>query len=433
MRIERDYSILDSLSSNVRVKNIAYESYSEELTVTQICDTFFNHVKFDNKLAKKIFNYQFNYVNSKREYVEFYGSNLLGVHTLRYPDALIYNFYNDVVRVDYKELFIALSKVKTIDQNFKVASDPFNITLMYIIHRFLTANIAEVQRKRGAHDTALIFFYRCMAAITSDWFSYPVDPKIAQAAYARLNYKWLIKKLGSWWKVMDYRANELTVKNGLHYDKLIDMSKDYDHYVIIINDSQGRIRDIIKGYYNEFKIAHSEGDSIGSKSSTYLDVDGEETTVEKTHSVEKYVDLIRQVSGDRNSFIKDDLIRIVADINTNTSYRVIRETLEWMMDSINGPSNKLIDNFLTKTVIHSYFLIETNIEAKQRHDLAYVLLKLKNLYLSTRGRDTDLLEIRDLAGKIIKKAHRGLSEGLQLSTRTALILYITLRVLINKR
>lgn len=401
------------------------------ITLSEVFDEHFKNTKFNSKLAKNIYQFQIGYVNRNQEHMEFFGGNLLGVQVVRFKDSDLSMFFNDTIDIDYVSLERDLSKVTTINHEFKISSDTLNLTCIYMIHRFFTSPlISDKERERAVYDVALVFFYRCIAALISDRFRYPADPKIAQAAYAALSQKFLIKKLGSWNKVMDYRAKDLVLKNGLHYKKLVSFNNDQD-IVYVINDAQGRVRDIIKGYYNEFKKTHSEGLGIATTSSVFLDIEGEETTKDKIGSTESRIAYIKSIISDKNSFVKDDLVAVISKINTNTSFRMMKMTLEWLSDNYNSEKyHKDIDDFLVKIIIHSFHLIQYNLNTANLRDYPRILLGLKNLYLSTRSTDEDLMEIRDIGERLIKNSTKDdLSNSLIMSTRTSIILYITFRTL----
>lgn len=403
------------------------------LTLIEVFNEHFSKVKFDKRLTKALFQYQLQYINQNREHIEFFGSNLLGVHVVRFKDSDVLRLYNDILDIDYYQLTNDIRKVTTINHEFKVSGDVFNLTCMYLMHRILNSkDLVDKDRQRGVYDVGLIFFYRCISAILSYYFRYPSDPKIAQSAYARLSNKFLIKKLGSWHRVMEYRAKELVDPKGLHYKPLSAFNDD-QAIVYAINDSQGRVRDLIKNYYAEFVKVHNEGESIGVTTSTYFDAEGEETIKEKTKSVETYIAYIRHVVIDKDTFIKDDLLNVITNINSNTSYRMIKQVLNWLTEHYNdGKKHVLIDEFLKLVIVHSFYLIQQHIPASRQRDYAYILSQLKNLYLSTRSNDPELLKLRELGEDIVQSANdKKVSNSLSMATRTSLILYITLRALIK--
>jgi len=399
----------------------------------QTFDEHFVHVNFDKKLAHAVYRYQIGYVNSTPEYFEFFGSNLLGAHVIRFKDSDVLRFFNDVLDVDYQALSEAIRKVPTIDHEYKISGDIFNLTLMYVMHRFITADTLPGNIKtQAAKDTALVFFYRSIAALMSYYFKYPTDPKIAQAAYQRLSNKFLIKQLGSWAKVMEYRATNLLNRQSIHLEALARFTDDVA-IVYAINDSQGRVKDLVKNYTAEFYKVHEEGVNVAVTSGTYLDADGEETIKEKTKSVEAYVGYIQQAIVDEHTFIKDDLVGVIARINTNTSFRMVRSTLKWIHEHQNDQKyHKDISEFIALVVVQSMYLIQNNMSPKNMRDYPYILHQLKNLYLSTRTVDPDIETIRKIGYKLIKASNGKISESLTLSTRTSIILYIALRTLIGQ-
>lgn len=403
------------------------------LTLKAVFDEHFSRVKFDQKLAKAVYQYQIGYINKNHEHLEFFGSALLGVHVVRFKDKDVLEMYDEILDIDFNDLKRDIREVKTINHDFKVSGDIFNLTMMYMMHRFLTSELLDpTMQLRGAYDVALVFFYRCISALMSDRFRYPADPKVAQAAYSQLSNKHLIKQLGSWHRVMEYRAENLTGSSSIHL-KTLKKFDDDGAIVYAINDSQGRIRDMFKNYYGEFVKANNEGASISVTSGTYVDAEGEETIKEKTKSAEAYVTYIRHALMDKHTFIKDDLINIIVSINSNSSYRTIRHTLGWMCEHVNdGKYQKDIDAFVTTVVIQSLHLIKNNMDSKHMRDYPYILTQLKNLYLSTRTSDADIEKIRDLGYKLMVAANGKVSEGLLLATRTSVILYVSLRALVGQ-
>ena len=404
------------------------------LTLAEVFDRHFEGVKFDGKLAAAVYKFQIGYINANRDHLQFFGGNLLGVQVIRFKDSDVLRFIEQIFNVDYVTLVQDIRQVTTIEHEFKVSGDIFNLTTMYIIHRFLTnGTLPKTVRETAAYNVSLIFFYRCIAALMSYYFRYPADEKIAQKAYANLSNKFLIKKLGSWVKVMEYRAKDMIDEEGLHR-KTLEMFNDDSKVVYVLSDSQGRIRDLVKNYYGEFIKVHENGEGIGVSSSLIIDVDGEENFKEKTKSVDAYVTYARQLITDRRGFIRDDLINVVSKINTNSSFRMIKHTIGWMFEAYSKPKeHKLIDEFMGLVIVQAMYMIENNIDRTRRKDYAYVLSQLKNLFLSTRSLDPELERLRDMGEDIVLQANgKNLSDGLKYATRTSIILYIALRVLSGK-
>lgn len=404
-----------------------------KVTLSQVFNKHLGNTKFDKRLAKAIYNYQIGYVNSNREYLEFYGSNLLGVHVIRFKDSDVLKLYNDVLNIDYEELNEDIKTVTDINQEFKISSDVFNLTIMYLIHRFMSSPLIDDRnRHRALIDCSLLFFYRTIAALISYSFKFPADPKAAQAAYSNLSNKYLIKKLGSWHKLVMYRSEQLISKKSIHYKGLLSFKDDL-LIVYAINDSQGRIKDVIKNYYSELVKVVQSGERIGVTSSTYLDIEGKESVKEKTVSAERYVSYIQGIISDKHSFIKDDLVNIIARINTNSNVRIIRNTLNWLSDAYSvADTSKDVNEFVSLVIIQTFYLIDNEIRPSSLRNYPMIIGQLKGLYLSSRSTDPDLMRIRELGEKLVRKASdKEYNNSLVMATRTSVILYISLRVLVG--
>ena len=407
---------------------------SETYTLKDAFDDVMGHLAITPAFISKIYTYQIKYLNKNEEHLAFFASNLIGVHVVRFGDMEILKFFREILDVDYQDTEEAVRKVTTIDHEYKIGGDIFNLTIMYVIHRILTSpKLSESQRKRGAYDTALVFFYRCLAIRQSEYFPFPTDPKIAQAAYARLSNRFMVKKLGSWQKVMDHHAKHMLEKEpqGLHLKNLTRFVDD-TAVVYAITNGEGGIRDMYKNYTSVFHQTREEGERFGSSASTQIDLEGVEKVKEKIKSVEMYTNYLRSIVVDKESFVRKDLISVILEINGNASQRIVTHTLTWISDNYNHPKHHaLIDEWLALVVVHSFHLLKET-SADSIKDYAGMLLTLKNLYLSTRSTDKDLMRIREIGEKIVKEANGKINSSLSMATRTSAILYITLRAVSGK-
>lgn len=411
-----------------------------DYSLADVFGRHFEHLKFNQKLARDVYKYHIYMSTMNPEHIQFFGGNLLGVQTLRFVPRDIRRFFDNVLGVDYTVLENDIRKLTTIYHENSISGDILNLTLFYMIHRFYrTPHLTEDRRMRAAYDTALIFCYRCTFALTNNYFRHPADPKVAQAAYANLSNKHLIKKLGTWKKLCDYRATRIVEKTtedkkpGLNYERLYLFNDDIE-VTSIIQDSQGRFKSIFSLYYEEFDKVHKDGESIGTTSATIQDADGDIVLRERTQGTDTLINYARSLINDSVGFIDDDLITVVSDINGNTSFRMIKSTLEWLGEAYHNPKwNQQIDKFISDVIVQGMYYIEYSIPINRRKDLSYVLVTLKNMFLSTRSTDPQLLSIRAQGEKLVMANSKGISKSLMMATRSAVILYIILRVITGNR
>lgn len=404
-------------------------------TLSNCFDATLEHVKIDAALAKKIYIYRGGIIAHHKEHMEFFGGNLLGTHRIYFKDAFYTEFFEGILNVPYDTVRHDLLKVTTINHDFIISSDPMNNTLMYLIHRFMRAtHLDEKKRYNAALDLAMIFFYRCFCIIISDQFDFVANPKVANQAYANLSMKFLIKKLGTWNKVVEYRAKALVdKKESIHYRSLYSYDDDQD-IVYAINDSQGRIKGIIKEYYSELMSVAEGGGEIGVAKALVKDQEGDNSLREKGKGAEHYIIYVRSILLDKHSFVRDEILEVVSRSNTNTSKRSTRDVLEWMSEaSMEAKVFTEVDYFISKCLTLCSHYIETQIPTNRKKDLVFVAKTIKDLFLSTRSTDPDLLEVRDKGAKIIKKVLGKTSDSLIKATRTAVFVYISLLAIAGSR
>lgn len=397
-------------------------------TIKQVFDHHLAHLSFDKKLANQTYAFQTGFVNKNEDHMAFFGGHLTGVYTVRFTDKDFSRFFDTVADADVEVLRHDLHGLESIYPERKVSSDIFNLTCMYLIHRWLTADsVDEDLRHRSALDVALIFNYRAITALMSWYWRYPADPRLAEATYSNLSYRFLIKKLGTWQDVLLYRCKDLIEPDGLHYKSLFDFTVD-DDIVSAIIDSQGRIRDMIKNIYAEFKKAHVSGEKIKTSSSISIDSDGVEIIKDKVHGVESYVNYLLNIISDANSFIKQELIDILIRMMPTIQEKALIRVLKWMSENIHNPAYPDIEKLVKLTLIHSHhYLSRKGYVLTNSKDISDIMVRLRGVYTSSRSNDADLLDMREIGARLIRDAIGKTNDAAISAIRTGIFLYINIR------
>ncbi len=391
-------------------------------------DQAFSHLKLNHNLARDLYRFQVGFVNKNSEHMEFFGGNLMGVYVVRFTERDVNRLFNEVLGVSIYDLKEGVNDLPGINPSWIVSSDPFNLTCLYLIHRFTVEK--ELDRSvcdRAIMDIGLILNYKFATSLMSGYFKYPVDPKIAQAVYANLSNRYLIKRLGSWQEVFAYRVTELISKESIWHNTLRTFGPDKD-IVDMTNDTQSRIRDMLKNIYAEFKLAHAQGDKIQSTSSMGVDTDGTEVIKDRVHGPEMYQTYLLSVLADENSFIREELVMVVCKVMTGMQVRGFRSTLAWLSRNAHDVHHKTVDTFVRNVLIYSIdYLSQHGYLLRDSKDLAGIMSKLKNLYLASRSSDAELAEIRDLGLTVVSEAYGKTSNQAAAAIRTGVILYVCLR------
>ena len=385
------------------------------------------HLKADAKLARKISEFQVWFVNKNEDHMAFFGGNLTGVQVVRFMPQDKDKFFVDVLEVDEYQLEDALHSSPAINKSFKVSSDPFNQMCMYLLHIFLNSTtLNEKARERVLLDIGLILFYRFLTSLMYNFFKFPADPQIAAMTYAQLSEKFLLKKLGSWQATLEDRSIKM-IEEGTNRRKTVKEFTNDAAIVALINDSQGRIRDMMKNIYGEFMRVHSSGSRIHT-TSMISDHDGELIMKDATKSLVVYSRYMRTVLPDENGFIKDEILTVLSKFVHTASRTLLEQSLRWMSTNYKYASLKEIEELVDKTLLHSFAYLQNHRTVfRETQDLSGFIVKLKGVYMSSKSTDPELIEIRDMAEAVVRKATTTKNASAIASVRTALLLYIVIR------
>lgn len=397
-------------------------------TIQTIFDHHFSRVQFNHSLALALYRFQIGFVNKNHEHMAFFGGNLTGVQVVRFSDKDFKVFFDDILKVDRDSLETQIKTIDAIDENWKIAGDLFNLTCMYLIHRFLISDrLSNNQRKQAVMDVGLLFNYRCISALLAHYFRYPTDRKTAEATYAALSQRFLIKKLGNWQEVMAYRAASLVEEESIHLKTLTAFDND-TLIVYAISDSQGRVRSLMKYIYREFIKVHESGEKFTSVSGAGVDIDGTEIIKDRIHGLENYTNYVLTTLSDRNSFVKEDLVDLISKMIHTVQRKHLVTALEWLSDNRLSHHNKEIEELVRLVMVHSYhYLLNNSTVLKDSRDISSILIKLRGIYISSRSNDPELLTLRDVGNNLVVKAVGKVNEQMVASIRTSMFLYICLR------
>lgn len=385
------------------------------------------HLKFDAALAKKINTFQVGFANKNEDHMTFFGGHLTGVQIVRFTTQDKEAWFTDVLGVDDLALEEDLHALPSINTQHMVSSNLFNNTCMWLIHKFMTSPLLnDAQKHRAMMDCALVLYYRFLTSLLYKYFIHAADPQVAAATYAQLSYKYELKQHGSWGATLVARCEKLISPDSIHYKTFRRYDNDLD-IIYLINDSQGRIRDMLKNIYSEFMKIHSEGTRI-KVSSAFIEHDGEMALKDNTKNLSTYTRYLHSIISDEHSFVKDELIELIERIMKTMPAKLLKQSLKWCSVNHRHANATEVEELINLTLVHSFAYLSNNRTIlKETNDLALLISKLKGVYMSSRSVDPDLLLMRDRAETIVRSATTTKNASLIASIRTGLLLYITLR------
>lgn len=398
-------------------------------SVKEIFDDECKHLVIDAKFAKRLSAYNLKFVHKNQDHIEFFGSNLTGVHVVRFTDADRDEWFDEILEVNDSILTDQLLKLPDINEDFFVSSDTMNLSCVWLVHAIYTSPKLSDQQKHDAMvDAMLVLQYKFITSRLYRHFRFPADRAIAEATYAQLSYKFAIKAYGSWAAVLQARSEDIIGKESIHRNTIVKMDNDVQ-VVRMLNDIQGRIRDMLKNIYDvHLRVAH-EGSRISSTSAT-IEHDGAEILKDQTKSVTAYSRYLNTIVADKASFIREELVTIIEKLMHTMPPRLFKETLEWMSTNYRLSGAKEIEEILNETIIHSFEYMSHNRNlVKSTHDLSGLLSKLRGVLMSSRSTDPDLLALREKIETVVRKATGNKVTSIVASVRTGIYLYLILRAL----
>lgn len=403
------------------------QTIEQTLTVKKIFDEECSHLKIDSHLVRRLSDFQISFCQKNEEHMTFFGGNLTGVQIVRFTTQDVQKWFTDVLQVDDVILEEKVLELPTINEDFHISSDIFNISVIWVIHSIINSHhLTESQKEQGCLDAALILHYKFLTSLLYQYFKYSAKPETAAATYAQLSYKFAIKQHGSWSATLHARCKSLLSKESIHYEAFKRFTPDVA-IVYILNDTQGRIRDMMKNIYSEFLRVHKEGDRIISTSSN-ISFDGKEILKDKTKNLTSYTRYLQSIISDKNTFIKDELLDIITNIQYTMSPKLLMKTLNWVSSNYRGTGDSLIEDFTNMCMTHSFgYMTDHQNIIRETNNLASLIANLRGVYMSSRSTDVELLAIREKGEKIVTLATGIKNDSVIASVRTGLLLYLVLR------
>ena len=387
----------------------------------------------DTNLLKRLKQYQINFVNRNQEHSEFFGGNLTGVQVVRFLPSDRDRWFDEVIEVNDGPLGEKLLALPEVNKDWYVSSDTMNISCIWLAHViFNNKKFSNEERHEGLINIFLILQYKYLTSILYHWFRYPADRATAEATYAQLSYKYAIKIYGSWIALLTARAEEIISESSIHYKTLKYMHDDHD-VIYMLNDTQGRIKDILKNIYAVFDRVHKSGARIATTSSVMIDHEGEEILKDRSHHLAIYTRYLNTIISDKNGFIKSELTDIIEKLMHTMPSKIFLMTLEWMSNNYRQSGANEVEEVLNEVLVYAFSFIADNKELiKKESDLAILLSKLKGSFMASRNSDEALMSLKDKCEKIVVKATANHNDSVISATKTGVLLYCVLRSLTMK-
>lgn len=399
-------------------------------TLKEIYDRNFADVKFDTNFCKRLIRYSNMYMTKDRDHTEFFGNGLIGVNLIWFTEEDNRRLFEDVLQIDEIALRDDFKKnASSVNMDFNVMSEPFNYLGFYIAHRLYTANgVSGRMREQAQIHAIMINHYRFLTGLFYRRFQFRADYEVAVATYNNLSRRFDIRLYGSWRALLEARAKDFIHHNRTHRNAMYYFKTD-DEVIDLITSTQGRIREMINKIYSVYMDTLEHRERLVTQSGMISKMDGDQVLRDQTRGVASYVDYLEGVVQEKGAFVKQELIDVIAQLSGNVSKDALKTILEFLSDNVKYPRNKYMADACNEIVVHLFEFIGKNRSTMKNNDFANLILRLKNVYTSSRINDRSVLLIRKNIDKLTKAAYKVRTSHVISALRTAVILYIALRTL----
>jgi hypothetical protein len=380
----------------------------------------------DKRLAENIHRYKQHFINRNKEHAAFFGGNLLGVNVVRFVDADRDSWFDNILQADEELLREHLHALPGINPEWHVSSNVMNLSCAYLAHRFFHSELPAAQKRQAMFDVFAVLQFKFISSIMYRFFPYPADKQVAEATYAALNMKFILKEKGSWLGLLNHRCEEILSRSSPHYNAIAYMDSDKE-VVDMLNAIHGALKGYVKNMREVMERVRLTGGKVASVSSV-AGINGEEVLKDKTRGPMVFTNYLKSILSDKNSFIREELLLVITKVMPAAKYQHLRPALEHLSDNYFKSQHKDIERIVNLSMVHAFaYLSDNRISLRSNIDLPSMLIRLKGAYTSSRSTDPDLLELRDLVEKVIRPAVNSRTEAVVASVRTGVLLYLVSR------
>lgn len=390
------------------------------MLVTDFFDLQFKHLKFDAKLASEIYKYQIHLTTKNEDHMLFFGGGLTGCYSLATSVNDVNYLFKDILDSDYLEINRSLDEIDDIKLEFSVGSDLFNLTIMYLLHKFINSQLDQKKKDRVLFDLILILQYKLTTGVIKKYFKYQTDVKTATATFDALSNQFILKKLGTWQNYFNYKAR-YAIDDG----KVISVAKKFDDIMVImikINDFYNAINDMVKNIYNVFIGIANRKEKLATRKDTYESENGEQVA-DLNNRVIDFQEKAISAFKDLDRVTSRREYKLVLDVNKSIEARFMSKIL---IQISNDLLTQRVEDFIRNTVITITEYFKEHRYLNSNIDASGFITDLKFSLLKTRNKEDPLEKLKEDILKYIIEKKIGISSGRENRYVLGLMMLITL-------
>ena len=370
------------------------------------------HIEPTAKLARQIHTYKNVWVSENSSMLT---GGLIGVESLHFKTAKTNEFMLDILNVIPEDITTDIKNTEVIKSNWKIVSDPVNLSWFYLMYLFENSSVSNTIKERAVKDLLRLFFYRSLAALHSNGFSYLQNTSVARAVFETLSNRFLIKKHGSWLKVTEHFVEtSLKTKHG----KTIKSFKGSEEVKNLISYCSRRMASTFKEIYNVMANNLESGVTISSTSSE-ITIGDDAYVKDIITNPSLNIDRIMRSLSDKDSFMDKN----VFDVAMSYSPSINNKDFEALLLAFqkNNLSKTVRVVVTTTSLLGHDYLTRKDLYQESFTD---ILQSVKGLFISSRNSDKDLLDLRKTLDKFISRHSKNQTAQTRVALRLGLLIYI---------
>lgn len=447
--IRIDSSIANAIIKYVRV----YETYGTNINTfaspymgltscvfrTQDRDGFFELFNMNyNDVAK----FMSERIDNRRETVFGITSRSL---VDKFIDGVKRRLFNPVssmtLGISNSEMKQIIKEIPTIDDNFVVASDPFNVFTIWVTYNILNSKLDNKLKYQAAQSTLLLLHYKFFTSLVNYRFKYPANEAAMVTTYEAISNKFDIKVLGTWKKVMEKGADDAIDPVGIHGKTWTTFDNDLK-IIYIITDIQSRLRSKINLFYEAYMQVKTEGDLIGSYDTVGTDTEGQKQIMANEHGIDIAVSSVYQDCMSVSRVVDIKAMKLAVALFSAIRLDQLKQLIiafseECVKLAKLGADDKIIKDKETgaEILVGGHVLIQSIIQQSYRYcrnndiDIAIpskFIRGVKDVYTSSRINEPGILQVRDSVMYHVSTLQGSTRESTVTALKAAFIIYIVL-------
>lgn len=406
----------------------------ETTTIVELLDRHFAELKLDRAFCMRVINFVTRFMNKNQDHSAFFGGALLGVNPVRWFPADREQWFDEVLRVNDDLLQYDFLKLDVIDPSHNVNSDVFNHIPAYLCRKLMfTTDLPGNLRDETMIALFTLLHIKYLTSLLSRRFQYPAKREVAEATFMSLNYKWDIRRLGSWHALIRDRCLSIIGPETNYTDHIFGAKNTLTDYwsTRIVTDTQSRIREVINKIYAVYIQVLKEGGRVVSTSEMGVSTDGEAFLKDKVNGFGSYLRYGKEIVTNEANFIRPELMGVIERaMQDSMPPDPFLATLQYLVRNTGQARMQHLDKMLEECLLYVFDLMQSERTSIQRtNDIGGLVLKIKSKLMASRSSDPRVLYLREVGEKIVADATGVKNKAVQAATRTGLMLYITLRVL----